>query len=79
MRYLLDEQGGDAQAAAFEDVALDQVGQDRAVIRSGARDVVDAGPGVGAEESVQGAEAFEAVGLVVQRLRQLELAPGVRR
>lgn len=77
VRDLLDEQGGDAQAAAFQDVALDQVGEVGAVVGPGSVAVVDAGPGVGAHQTVEGAEAREALGLGVQGVGEFEVSvPG---
>lgn len=77
VRDLLDEQGGDAQAAAIQDVALDQVGEVGAVVGPGSVAVVDAGPGVGAHQTVEGAEAREALGLGVQGVGEFEVSvPG---
>lgn len=79
VRDLLDEQCGDTEPAPLDDMPLHQFGQGGAVFRPGPAAVVDAGPGIGALESVEGAEPLEAVGLGVQRVGEFEVAAGVRR
>lgn len=64
------------RAGPLDDMPLHQFGQGGAVFRPGPAAVVDAGPGIGALESVEGAEPLEAVGLGVQRVGEFEVAAG---
>lgn len=73
---LLDEQGGYAEPAFVDDVALHQVGERRAVRGVGSGDVVHARPGVGAQQSVEGAESGEAFGFGVEGFGEFEAGRG---